>query len=263
MNTARPSCREVEESLAAYVDGEITDIDPEAIHVHLGGCPPCRRREAAERAARELVCTRRERLRGCAPSDLRRRCAAHAAAIRGDGRAARRRFWVPLSLAASLFLVAGVWFVFAWGSSVETYAAQLAVDHVKCFQFAPETSGATDAMLMGRSWQQANGWPLKVAASSQTEHLHLIGIRRCGSTRGRVAHILYRWRDQPLSVYVLNGKLDRDADSTHDRYDYEPVARFGENAIIWFQRGRTYAVVSKVPVPDLQKVAGYVRRSIE
>jgi anti-sigma factor RsiW len=260
MSSAMPNCREIEDNLAAYIDGEPTTVESGTIDIHLKACPACARRAVAERAARELVCSHRQRLRGCAPGDLRQRCAA----LRANARVpARRRYWVPVSLAASLLLVAGVLFIFVWGSGVETYAAQLAVDHVKCFQYPPEASAPVDATLMGRTWQEANGWSLKVAASSPDDQLQLIGIRRCGSTKGRVAHIFYKWRDQPLSVYVLNGTVDRAAESVSGHDHYEPVARFGENTIIWFGRGRTYAVVSRAPLADLQRVAGYVRRAIE
>ncbi len=258
---ARVSCRDVQTSLAAYVDGESAGFDPQTIDAHVQACPSCRRLAAAERAARELLCSRRGDLRGCAPADLRRRCAAWRATA--PAASWYRRSWVPLSLAASLMLVAGVSLIFVWGSSVETYAAQLAIDHVKCFQFPPDASAATDVAVIGRTWQAANGWNVRIAASPPMEHLQLLGIRRCGSTKGRVAHILYKWRGQPLSVYVLNGKFDPDAEASHERHDYQPVTRFGENAVVWIDRGRTYAVVSRIPHPDLQQVAGYVRRTIE
>jgi hypothetical protein len=41
------------------------------------------------------------------------------------------------------------------------------------------------------------------------------------------------------------------------------VNRFGEEAIVWANRGRTYAVVAQERVPDLQQVAAYVRSAIE
>jgi anti-sigma factor RsiW len=256
-------CREIKAHLTAYVDGEPGGIDAATVDAHLQACPPCRRRAAAERAAHELLCTRREHLRGCAPSDLRGRCAAQRTAVRPTRRMFSPRRWVPVSLAASVLLATALLFVFAWGSSVETYAAQLAVDHVKCFQFPPDGSAAADVMLMGRSWQKANGWSLKIAAPPSTEQLQLIGIRRCGSTKGRVAHIFYKWRDRPLSVYVLNGEIEKAARPAPDESRYDSVARFGENAVIWTEHGRTYAVVARAPVSDLQHVAGYVRRAVE
>jgi anti-sigma factor RsiW len=259
---AMADCREIEANLAAYVDGESCAIDRAALESHLNACPPCRRRAVAERAAHQLVCARREHLRGCAPSHLKGRCAAQRAALHARRGLFSPRRWVPVSLAASVLLAAGLLFVFAWGSSVETYAAQLALDHVKCFQFPPDGSSSDD-VLMGRTWQKANGWSLKVAAASAAEQLQLLGIRRCGSTKGRVAHIFYRWRDRPLSVYVLNGRVDESEQVGRDQEHAHSVARFGENAVIWTDHGRTYAVVARAPAPELQQVASYFRRRVE
>src|SRR5688500_4232386 len=136
------NCRDLEEHLAPYVDGEETSAARRAVETHLAACPPCRDHAVAERAARDLVAEHRAELRVAAPDALRARCArlresyggqAEAAAgsrlpasgfplpashlRQGYGGQARfapsvLRRWVPLSLAASLVLaVAGV-FVF-------------------------------------------------------------------------------------------------------------------------------------------------------
>ena len=253
------NCRDIESNLAPFVDGEHASLDRAAIDAHLLACPSCRNRVAAERAVHELVCARRGSLRSPAPDALRQRCAAQRALAAPRPAWRSQRGWVPVSLAASLIFVTGLVLLFGWGSSVETYAAQLAVDHLKCFQFPPDAGAAPDVTLLGRNWSEGNGWPLKVAASSATEQLQLLGVRRCGSSKGRLAHILYKWHGEPLSVYVLNTRFDHSAGAGHDH----DVTRLGEHAIVWTERGRTYAVVADRRVADLGRVASYVRRAIE
>ena len=251
------TCRDIESKLAAYIDRDQPVADRLAVEAHLRACPGCRTRALGEQAARDLVCSRRETLRGCAPSGLRSRCAGkRRSSLAGS---LPRQPWVPLSLAASLVLVTVVFLLFGWGSSVETYAAQLAADHVKCFQFPPDASTASDVTLLGKTWQATAGWALKVAASTPSEQLQLLGIRRCGSSRGRVAHVFYKWRGEPLSVYVLNHRFDHAPDAAHD-HDFN---KLGEHAIVWTERERTYAVVASKRLPDLQHAAHYVRRSVE
>ncbi len=252
------NCRDIESKLAEYVDREQAAEARLAIEAHLKACPPCRARALGEQAAHDLLCARRVGLRGCAPAELRRRCAAQRRGFHGAGHMMRRP-WMPMSVAASVVVAVGIFLLFGWGSSVETYAAQLAADHLKCFQFPPDASSSPDVTLVGKTWQQTAGWALKVAASSPSEQLQLLGVRRCGSSRGRVAHIFYRWRGQPLSVYVLNYRFDRTADAAHDH----DVNRLGEHAIVWTARERTYAVVASRRLPDLQHAAVYVRRSVE
>lgn len=256
-NLLMANCRDIESKLAAYVDRDQPAADRLAVETHLRTCPECRTRTQAEQVVHELVCSRRMSLRGCAPPGLRGRCAGHRrSSFVGS---LPRRPWVSLSLAASLVLITAVFLVFGWGSSVETYAAQLAADHLKCFQFPPDGSSAADVTLVGRTWLQTSGWPLKVAASSPSEQLQLLGIRQCGSSRGRVAHVFYKWRGEPLSVYILNHRFDRASDASDD-HDFN---RLGEHEIVWTARERTYAVVASRRVTDLQHAAMFVRRSVE
>lgn len=253
------NCREIEAKLAEYVDGHQAEAERAAVERHLQSCPPCRTRAAGERTAHDLVCARRDTLRAPAPGHLRERCAAQRQAARPPAAVLARTPWVRFSLAASVLLAAGLFVLFGWGSSVETYAAQLSADHLKCFQYPPEATSAPDVTLLGRTWQTQSGWGLKVADSSTMEGLTLLGIRKCGSSRGRVAHIFYRWHGEALSVYVLNHRFDHSANAAHDH----DVNRLGEHAIVWTDHDRTYAVIADHRLPDLQRVATYVRRSIE
>jgi anti-sigma factor RsiW len=253
------TCREIEAKLAEYVEGEQPSTERAAVDAHLQSCPPCRTRAVGERAAHELICSRRQSLRVAAPGRLHERCAAQRALGRPPAATLSRQPWVRFSLAASVLLAAAIFLVFGWGSSVETYAAQLSADHLKCFQFPPDAASAPDVAMLGHTWQVTNGWGLKLANAAPIEGLTLLGIRRCSSSRGRVAHILYRWHGDPLSVYVLNHRFDHRADASQDH----DVTRLGEHAIVWTEHDRTYAVVGDRRLPDLQRVATYVRRSIE
>jgi anti-sigma factor RsiW len=257
-----PKCREIEQTLTAYVDGECAGVERSSVEAHLAECPRCKARVTKEQAAHDLVRSRCSDLRGCAPAALRDRCAAQRSAVAGHARVAARRTWLRLSVAASVVLAAGVFLLFGLGSSVETYAAQLAADHIKCFQFPPDAASA-DIDALGRDWQAANGWPLRLAPSSAPDQLQLVGIRRCGSTRGRVAHILYRWRGEPLSVYVLNDRVEHAVDASLGADAHNAVRKLGEQEIIWSAKGRTYAVVARAPVEELRQVALYVQRRIE
>ncbi|MGH9408361.1 MAG: anti-sigma factor family protein, partial [Vicinamibacterales bacterium] len=55
-------CREVQDQLAAYVDGEQQADVRRAVDTHLIACPSCRRDADSERAARDLIRTHRDEL---------------------------------------------------------------------------------------------------------------------------------------------------------------------------------------------------------
>jgi anti-sigma factor RsiW len=258
-------CRDLESLFASYVDGEAAPGDCSTLDAHFRSCPACRTRVACERAARDAVIARREALRGCASADLRRRCVASHDSARSPKPVPvvlrpgvfARRTWVPLSMAATLVLaVAGV---FLWGlkDGVEALGAQLAVDHVKCFEFASPPTVIPDAKALAREWADARGWMIKVPDSQPAEQLELLDVRRCISTEGLTAHLMYKWRGQPLSVYVLN--------SQHPQVTTVPrlVEQLGQEELIWSKGGRTYAVVARGSVPDIEQIAEYVRRATE
>jgi anti-sigma factor RsiW len=247
------NCRDLDPLLAPYVDGdpELHDAAAVDIDAHLRACSPCRDKLAAQRAAHDVLHARAARLRVCAPDDLHRRCAAQAAASTRS-RPLLRRSLIPLSLAATLLLaVAGV-FVFGINDRVQALAGSLALDHKKCFQLAPDHA-TVDAATAARDWAARQGWTLAVPETAPGEQLELLDVRRCLSTLGLSAHIMYRWRGRPLSVFVMKGAPAR-RDSL-DRY----VEVLGEDAVLWTSNGRTYAVVGRAPRADLQQVARYVR----
>jgi anti-sigma factor RsiW len=248
-------CQDLEPLFASYVDGDARSTDRAAVEAHLERCPPCRARLAEERTAHDVLTARRSGLRVCASAHLRARCAAHAA--RGTGRAvfhpaAIARRWLPLSLAATLLLAVAGAFVYGLNDSVEALATQLTLDHVRCFQFAPERLQHTDASAAGRQWLAAQGWTLQVPPGSTATELELLGVRRCFMSGGRIAHVMYKWHGEPLSVFVLPrtvrpGKIDEIAES------------FGHEAMIWSDGQRTYVVLARGRPADLEPVVQYVR----
>jgi anti-sigma factor RsiW len=257
-------CRDLESLFAPYVDGEAQSQTCAEIAAHLEACPKCRDRVAAERAVHEALATQRARLRACASAELRRRCEA---GCRSPSPAAKGLFsrpsilkrsgWLPLSMAATLLLaVAGV-FLYGLKGGGEALAAQLVVDHVKCFEFAPQPSIIPEGRALSREWSTARGWTIKIPESKPDEGLELLGVRRCLSMEGLTAHVMYKWRGQPLSVYVLNSERTRLGPAP------QLVERFGQEAIMWSRGGRTYAVVTNSQPSEIEQVARYVQIAAE
>ena len=255
------NCGDLDERLTPYVDGEAEPGDRAAVGAHLSRCPPCRQHADDERTARDLVREHRAELCPPAPTALRERClhlresaGDQATAIRGSRYGAIVRRWAPLSVAATLVLaVAGV-FLFGLNNRVEALAASLAIDHVTCFKVGA-TAAAVDAPAASRQWQQDQGWPVAVPASVPAEQLKLLNVRRCYSTDGKAAHIMYKWRGVPLSLYVLP------EDTGHDKV----VRKVGHRAVIWSANRRTYAIVDdgQSSPEDLTRVVGYLKANVQ
>jgi anti-sigma factor RsiW len=243
------NCADLDEQFTPYVDGEETVASRGSIGTHLADCPPCRHRADAERSARDILTAHRAQLRPAASADLRARCfALQSAATSQPSTMARARRWVPLSLAASLVLaVAGV-FLFGLNNRVEALAASLAVDHVKCFR-VHGTDTHVEGPVAEYQWMQDQGWPIVVPPTEASEQLKLVNVRRCFTTDGRSAHMMYTWRGAPLSLYVLPENIGRD----------RVIDKMGHEAVIWCANSRTYAVVAEGHPQDLTRIVDYLK----
>lgn len=228
--------------LASYVDGAAPACDCHRLEQHIQTCTCCRDLVARERAAREALRAHRDDLRACAPEHLKARCAAYAGAWTNRARPAVPllrpsliRRWVPLSVAATLLLALAGVFGLGFTNKVQALAIQATVDHVTCSRFSMP-QGTADPVAASTGWLERFGWPLHLPRDSGDSGLRLRGVRRCAVTDGRVAHVLYSWKGEPLSVYVLPKRTLGDTATF--------VSRFHHESVMWSQNDRTYIIVT-------------------
>jgi anti-sigma factor RsiW len=247
------------------VDGEAPVPDRDRVDAHVAACGVCRDRVHGQRAAREALRSRRDHVRACASTELKARCRAHAATVRparpaapvitpSFGRAPALRRWMPLTAAATFFLAVAAVFGLGLTDKANALAFQTTLDHVKCARFhMPSTEG--DPVVAAEAWHARFGWPIKVPASVSEPPLQLRGVRRCGVLDGSVAHIMYTFQGEPLSVFVLPTAVLEDQPAM--------VRTLGHGARMWSKDGRTYMIVSDRPnEPALDQVQAYVRANI-
>ncbi len=84
-------------------------------------------------------------------------------------------------------------------------AAQLTLDHIKCF--IVDGDDHADHFTADRR-RSADAGPVRlVGADPDTGRraldVHLVAVRRCLYGEGMVAHVLYRVEDQPVSLFVM------------------------------------------------------------
>jgi anti-sigma factor (TIGR02949 family) len=243
-----PSCREFDQLVTPYVDGEATAAQKAVVDAHMRACPPCRQRAAIEAAARESVRTRL--CRPTAPEQLRTRCLAAATQNRISTWTSR---FTPASLAMAAALVIVVGGVFLYGLtrlSATVLAAQLAVDHVVCFA-THDSKTATDVRASEEKFAHDFGWTVKLPEVESTG-LEFVGLRRCFCAEGPAAHAMYRFDGRPISLYMIPGVERGSAESD----------AFGHDAVIWSRGGATYVLLGREPEEVLEKLAAVLNQKL-
>lgn len=247
-----PKCQELEPLITAWIDDLASDRERQTVEDHFQACPACRRRAGAEGSVRALMRSRATAaLRIEPPPALKARCHALCASNATSWKLPRAIVRaVPVSLAAAL---AGVLIYGLTASSTKTLAAQLTLDHIKCFVLTREPATELQPDAVEARLRERYGWSLDVPGDSTTNQLRLLGGRRCLYGEGTIAHVLYRHNGAPLSLFMLPDKVRPS----------EIVEVMGHEAIIWAQNHRTFVLLGGEPRQDMEKIASYIQQMVK
>lgn len=253
------SCHDVDVIMTAYVDGEVAADDAAGIEAHLAICPPCRDRASTEGAVRQMLRTKAATLGERASPGLRARCiattpTASAEAVHLETQASgvwrdRVAGWVPLSMAATVFLAVGAVFMVGQNKHLEAaFAAQLAIDHERCFTQGEELVAGFDqahavAIL-------ADDFGIDATVPPESTEFDVLDVRQCLYDEGAMAHVLCEWRGQQISLFVVPGRSDRE----------QVLEIVGHDAVIWSGGDNTYVLVAEQGPVEIGQVAEYVRQ---
>ena len=242
-------CVDVEQKLPSYIENP----GDTALAAHLEECASCRGSAHAQQVARAVLRAGAPELSPIAPPGLRTRLTALTAPAAPQQQAGWR--WTRLSAfaaAAALVLTVGVVLLpVATVRSTALLAAQLALDHLKCFNIEGAADGRPiPAPEAEATLQREYGFTVTVPPSSPAQHLELMAVRRCLYGDGRAAHLMYRLNGEPMSLFVMPG-LSRPADD---------LTMFGQQQVVWSAGDRTYMLVARGGLRDeLARVAPYLR----
>lgn len=247
------TCEQAEALLPAMVDGQ-AGPDAPRIAAHLQGCASCRRSAEAQAAARAVLRARAAQLSIAAPPGLRTRVAATIRNADADANTVLgwRGRLSAFAAAVLLVMVIGSLALPALTTrSTVLLAAQLALDHLKCFVIDGDGAAATitkaDAeATLAREYDFA----LTVPDPGATGGMRLIAVRRCLYGDGRAAHLLYLLDGAPVSLFIIPG-LNRPA---------AELSLLDHDQIVWNDGDNTYMLVARSGAhARLQDVASGLR----
>ena len=245
--SGRRDCRQIEALLPPFVDGEGSEHDRARVAAHLERCAACRQSAEAQGAVRSLLRDRQGALRGAAPAGLAAQVRAAADPQNAAPVLSRRGRLSALAAAAALVLAVTAGVAWSTGRSSVLLAAQLTLDHIKCFLVDGDdhadhfTADAAEARM-----QEQFGWTVPIPAPAVRPDVHLVSVRRCLYGEGMVAHVLYRVQDQPVSLFVMPGRAASQAD----------FSAFGRHATVLEQGGVTYVLVAPAALRGVAAAVG-------
>jgi anti-sigma factor (TIGR02949 family) len=244
-------CRQIESLLPPFVDGEADAQTTALVEAHLAACAPCRNRVGMERTVKTVLQARAAELTVLAPPGLRTRVVAALEARRVERRKAT---WgmrmTAFAAAAVLILVVASALELVTPKSDVLYAAQLAIDHVRCFVVELATTEPADPRQLKQRFADDYGWSVPVPPSSTEAELTLVAARRCPFWIGEHAHLLYRSGSREVSLYVTPGGRPRDGQ----------LHVLGHSQKLWNSGGNLYTLVADDLEPaELQKVTEYLQ----
>lgn len=131
------------------------------------------------------------------------------------------------------------------------FVAGLTLDHVKCFALSSSASPNANASMVSSDLRRDYGWRLSVPAASKELRLDLVGARRCLSSDGTVAHVLYRHEGKPVSLFMVPGHA-REAGA---------LSMLGHESRIWSRGDTTFVLVGSEGAAGIDPVARYFEAS--
>jgi len=251
------TCEQVEQQLPAYVDGAVAD-DAElaqAIVAHLAACDADDKKVRDYLVARTVLRARAADLAPLAPPGLRTRLVAN---LPQDFKSPRGRDlgWsgqlTAFAVAAMFVLTVGaVVLPIATVRSTALLAAQLALDHLKCFTIEGAADGEPIAKEQAESVLKHDyDFDVNVPAPMPDQHLELMAVRRCLYGDGRAAHVMYRLNGEPVSLFIIPGVTRPAAE----------LSLFGHDQVVWTEGDRTYMLVARGGSrTDLSRVASHLK----
>jgi anti-sigma factor RsiW len=252
-----PNCEPFEPLLTACADGAASEAERARVAAHVGTCAACAQALEVQQLMRQAMGRHGRATADIAPPGLRTRLAATLAAERPQVIDVGWRTRLSAFAAAALVVLTlgAIALPVLTGRSNVVLAAQLALDHLKCFTIDGHDHGQVLSVAEAEAeLLQDYGWRLSVPRTAGSDHGRLVSVRRCIYGDGRAAHLLYRVDGEPVSLFILPG-LERPSDQ---------LSLFGHDEVVWNSQGRTFMLVGGAGSRNaLQQMASNLRNGAE
>jgi len=123
---------------------------------------------------------------------------------------------------------------------------------MRCFRLNRLLGTQHSAETVQASMASMFDWPMQLPDTAGHQDVNLVGSRPCLSGEAKVAHIMYRYHGQPVSLFML----------PRERRAPESVQVLGHRARIWSEGDRTFVLVGDQGDAGLDEMTALVRTTI-
>lgn len=200
------SCAEFLAGLQDLLDAELPGSDRERLSKHVELCPPCADKYQALRDLK--LCLRHHGRPDAAPAGLAEKIARQ---VRAHG-ISRRRNWrwalAGLTAAALLASLIGVWASWEPRERVPADLAKVLVErHVRYLGYVDPAELATADCAELEDWYRQNHMAVDILFPEfRHEDLKLVGGRRCGALKKKMAVLFYTFHNRRVTLFALDAQ---------------------------------------------------------
>jgi anti-sigma factor RsiW len=250
-------CKELQELLHCYVDGELTAEQRSAAEAHVARCADCRKLVQEEKGWQQAI--RRAGTYYTAPelvrqriADMTRRAAGSTAATKGATKAPWRGWAVAASLLLAVTLSSGVSTYLAAPSATQLLQQEIVASHVRSLQMDHIADVASSDQHTVKPWFHGKLDYAPPVEDFAAEGFPLIGGRLDYVDHRSVAVLVYRHAQHPINLFILpSGEADSAPRATTDR---------GYNIRRWTKDGMSFWAISDLNAAELGDFETLLRR---
>jgi anti-sigma factor RsiW len=256
------NCRETQQLIDAYADGEMDLVRSVELEEHLADCGSCLQALKSTRAIKDAI--RCASVRFDAPRGIESRMMSAARKEAGQQSKSARSIWRPLATrivwgAAATVLFAAVAALIGWrsmnsGDVTDTLADEIVSSHVRSLMASHLYDVASSDRHTVKPWF-AGKLDYSPTVIDLAERGFPLAGGRLDYIAGRpVAALVYRRRKHVINLFEWPLQpRDRESGATP-----KIGSRHGYNTIRWIRFGMAYRAVSDVAIDDLKHFASEI-----
>ncbi len=159
-----------------------------------------------------------------------------------------------VALAASILILVIAGYLFLQNYNKDSFLQIIVQDHVKFMPSPGKQINTSDPREL-KSWFRGR---VDFPVSAENIKARLIGGRLCSINKRRAALLFYKYKNTPLSLYIIKGSAPYEFKSMKEVVLRDKEVRYknlnGYTIVLWCEKGLTCALVSELDLVEIRNI---------